>query len=55
MGKYVIARLKEASTWRGLVAMATAAGVVLSAGQIEAIIAVGMAAMGVVGAFFPDV
>lgn len=51
---YVLARLKEASTWRGIIAIVTACGVALSPEQIEAIIATGLALMGIVGAFFPD-
>lgn len=54
MKKYIIARLKEASTWRGLVAIATAAGLAISQDQAAAIVAAGMAIMGVVGAFVPD-
>ena len=51
---YIMARLKEASTWRGIVAIVTACGVALSTAQIEAIVATGLALMGIVGAFFPD-
>ena len=51
---YVLARLKEASTWRGIIGIITACGVALSPEQIEAIIATGIALMGIVGAFFPD-
>ncbi len=52
---YLIERLKEASTWRGIIAIVTSFGVALSPDQIEAIVAAGLATMGVVGAFFPDV
>lgn len=51
---YVLSRLKEASTWRGIIAVITACGVALSPEQIEAIVATGLALMGIVGAFFPD-
>lgn len=53
--QYVIDRLKEASTWRGIVAFATALGVGLTPEQSNAIIAVGLGIIGVIGAFFPDI
>lgn len=52
--EYIKARMSEASTWRGLVALVTALGVALSPEQVEAIVAIGLAVMGVVGAFIPD-
>lgn len=51
---YCIERLSEASTWRGIVAMLTAAGVMLSPEQTEAIIATGLAMIGALGAFTKD-
>lgn len=54
MKEYLIARLSEASTWRGIIMLATAAGVVFSAQQAEAVIAAGLALAGLVGAFSPD-
>ena len=54
MGKYVIERLGEASTWRGILALVTAAGITLSPEQVAAITAAGLALIGVVGAFFSD-
>lgn len=51
---YLIDRLSEASTWRGLIAFATAAGIVVSPDQAEAIIAAGLAFIGVLGAFTKD-
>jgi hypothetical protein len=51
---FFLARLREASTWRGIVMMFTAAGVVLSAAQTEAVIAAGMALVGAIGVFLPD-
>lgn len=54
MGKYVIERLAEPSTWRGIVALITAAGISLSPEQATAITAAGLALIGVVGAFFSD-
>ena len=51
---YLVARLKEASTWRGLVALATAFGLTVSPEQAASIVAAGMAIMGLVGAFTKD-
>ena len=50
----ILNRLKEASTWRGLLLLVTAAGVTLSPDQKEAIITVGLALVGLVGVFTPD-
>jgi hypothetical protein len=54
MKQFILNRLKEPSTWRGLVALATAFGAKLSPDQAEAIIIVGIGIIGLVGAFFPD-
>ena len=51
---YILDRLSEMSTWRGIVAMVTAAGVALSPDQSNAIVAAGLGIIGVIGAFFPD-
>ena len=53
MKEYILARFKEASTWRGFVYMLTALGVTLSPAAAEAIIAAGMAIAGAIGAFLP--
>jgi hypothetical protein len=53
MKAYLLARLKEASTWRGFVYMLTALGITISPAAAEAIIAAGMAIAGVIGAFLP--
>jgi len=54
MFKYLFARLSEASTWRGFIAFAAAAGATMSPEQSAAIVAAGLAIMGVVGIFFKD-
>lgn len=54
MRAYLIARLQEPSTWRGLVLIATAAGAALSPDQQEAIVAGGLLLAGVIGAAVPD-
>lgn len=54
MKAYLIARLQEPSTWRGLVLIATACGVALSPDQQEAIVIAGLLVAGLIGATVPD-
>lgn len=54
MKAYILARLKEPSSWRGVVLLLTSLGITLSPEQAEAIIAIGMAVAGAVGVFAPD-
>jgi hypothetical protein len=54
MKQFLLERGKEASSWRGLVAIITATGIALDPVQADAIIAIGLAVIGVIGAFFPD-
>jgi hypothetical protein len=54
MVEFFLSRLREASTWRGVVMMFAAAGITLDVAQTEAIIAVGMALVGALGVFLPD-
>ena len=54
MRAYLLARLQETSTWRGLVLIATALGYVLSPDQQEAIVAGGLLVAGLIGAAVPD-
>lgn len=49
--KYLWEKLKEASTWRGLVWIITAGGVALTEIQVEAIISAGIALTGLVEVF----
>lgn len=49
MKQYIIDRLKEPSTWRGLVLIATALGAKLSPDQTEAIILIGIGITGLIG------
>lgn len=52
---YIIARLKEASTWRGLIIVVTAAtGATVPPELEKAIVLCGLALAGFVGTFFPD-
>jgi hypothetical protein len=54
MKLYLLERLKEPSTWRGLTALLTAVGVALSPDQVNAIVSAGLALMGVLGVFTKD-
>ena len=51
---YLLARLKEASTWRGIALLLTALGVQVAPEVQEAVISVGIAVAGAVGVLFPD-
>lgn len=51
---YVISRLKEPSTWRGIVMLLTAAGVQIQPQMIEVIVSCGMALAGAVGVLTAD-
>ena len=51
---YLLARLKEASTWRGIALLLTAFGVQIAPDVQEAIISAGVAVAGAIGVFFPD-
>ncbi len=51
---WLLARLREGSTWRGLVWLLTVAGVRLDPDQSEAIIVAGMAGAGLLGVFLQD-
>lgn len=51
--RYVISRLKEASTWRGIVLIVTSLGLVPTT-QAEGVLQIGLAVAGVIGALFPD-
>jgi hypothetical protein len=50
----LLSYLKTESTWRGLIAIATALGVTLSPEQSNAIIAAGLAAIGLINTFKKD-
>jgi len=54
MKNFILERGKESSTWRGIVAIITAAGVALSPEQGEAIVALGLAVIGAIGVFTAD-
>lgn len=52
--EFVLLRLRERSTWLGLISLATAAGLILSQAQQEAVIAAGSALAGLIAALTPD-
>lgn len=54
MKNYLLARMKEASTYRGIVLVLTAAGVGISPAMAEAIIAAGVGVAGLLGVVMPD-
>ena len=53
MKSYLLARLKEPSTWRGVIYMLTALGVPMAPALADAIIAVGLALAGLIGVVTP--
>ena len=54
MRAYLVERLREPSTWRGLTLLLTALGVPLAPGVSDAIIAAGLGIAGLIGALAPD-
>lgn len=54
MLKYLLERLKERSTWLGLIGIATACGATLEVGLAEHIISAGMALAGLIGVVTKD-
>jgi hypothetical protein len=51
---YIAARLRERSTWLGLVSLATALGIVLTPEMSEAVIAAGMSVAGLLSVVTGD-
>lgn len=51
---YLVVRAGEASTWRGIILLATVAGAKISPDQMQAIIMVGLAISGFIGVVFSD-
>jgi hypothetical protein len=54
LGRYVLARAQEGSTWRGLALIAGVVGAKLEPSQAEAFVLAGLAVSGVIGALFPE-
>lgn len=51
---FILERGKEASTWRGLMALVTAVGIAVSPELGEAIVALGLAVIGILGVLTKD-
>jgi hypothetical protein len=54
MKDYLLARAKEASTWRGITLFLTAMGVPLAPQLSEAIVTAGLGIAGLLGFILPD-
>jgi hypothetical protein len=54
MKTYLLARAKEASTWRGITLFLTAMGVPLAPQLAEAIVTAGLGIAGLLGFILPD-
>jgi hypothetical protein len=54
MANYIIDRLKEASTWRGIVLVLTSFGLQISPEQSAAIMSLGLGIAGAIGALTPN-
>ena len=52
--KFIVARLSEASTYKGIFLLLTAAGVVLKPEMQAAIVSLGLALTGLIGVAAPD-
>lgn len=52
--KYILNRLKERSTWLGLISLAAAFGITLEPALVEYIAAAGMAVAGIIGMLTSD-
>jgi len=52
--EYLVNRLQEPSTWRGLILIATVAGVKLNPEQFDAIISIGLIIVGAINVFKKD-
>jgi hypothetical protein len=54
MKSYLLERLKEPSTWRGITLLLTALGIPLAPGVADLVISAGLAVSGLIGALTPD-
>jgi hypothetical protein len=54
MKKYILERMREPSSWRGLFMILTAIGVPVAPEMAEAIITVGLGVVGIIGVAAPD-
>jgi len=54
MKNYILDRIREASTWRGIILVLTAVGVPVAPAMADSIISAGLALAGLIGTFSPD-
>lgn len=54
MKSYILARVREPSTWRGIILLLTAIGVPVAPQLAEAIVTAGLGVAGLVGVISPD-
>lgn len=54
MKEYILQRLKEPSTWRGIILILTSAGVGIEPAMADAIISAGIGLAGVIGVVTAD-
>lgn len=54
MKDYILDRAKEASTWRGIILLLTAAGVPIAPALADTIVSVGLALAGMIGVVAAD-
>ena len=54
MKDYILDRMKEASTWRGIILLLTAVGVPVAPELQSVIISAGLGLAGLIGAIAPD-
>ena len=54
MKTYLLERMREPSTWRGVIMLLTAIGVPVAPAMADAIISVGLAVAGLIGVATPD-
>ena len=54
IARYVLARIQEGSTWRGLILVATSVGVKSNPDHVETIVLVGLGVAGLIAAILPD-
>jgi len=52
--KYILHRLSENSTWRGIILVVTSLGIAIEPQQAAAVTAAGLGIIGVVNVFFND-
>ena len=54
MKTYLLERMREPSTWRGIIMLLTAIGVPVAPAMADAIVSVGLAVAGLIGVATPD-